>query len=1243
MPTSTIPPLPPLAPATAVPSSLRLRLGWLLTVPLLALSLVLVVASAYLLWHDITSPVAGWLWALALASLILAFLAAPRPLSLSNDPHDNPMPGPFSDFFSRGVPLLTVRWEVVLVIAMLTLSLVLRLANLDTLPGIFGDEGERGLNARAINEGSRANIFGSGWWDVPNLYFYLVSIMLRVFGDNMAGDRMLSVISGVLTVWFVYKIGRLLWGPRAGLIAGTLLSLSPLALQFSRLAGESTPTATLWAGGFYFLFMALRYRRWSDWALAGTFWGFSLYFYAAGKLIIPISSLAVVYCIIRWASHSIFFKRYALGWLLLATAFLLTFMPYAIFSLQENWRGFLGRAAETSIFSPQNQAQAFGRLAIPYDPTWATQPLLQNILTHLTSWAQLLWGQLGLTLNVLYRYGDPTPFYQIHEHGGSMLQPLWASLTLLGLAYSLWKIRDPRYGLLNIWFWGGLLGPLLTMDTPSVQRLAGAWPALMLFPALLLDRIFASAWPLDLRLARRWALIPISLLLLYFGVASYREYFVNYAALCPYCTGTTQARFAQSLGQDYKAYQFGVDPDDLVLFDYGSTRFAAKGVTGDDMASPSDYFPVTDNDNKGLAFIVYPTNSAYIPLIKLFYPTGDAQPVRGADGNVYFTSIKLPRAALASYQAAHASYKQPSGVIRERDERALGTLGSNPNGLSGTAPWQVPPGLRFPVEASWQSGLVAPTYGFYTFYLTGKNAGLSIDGRAVLSPDPSSDPQRSVSVVLAKGIHDVILTGFMDNPLSPVQLLWVARDGDPAVIDSRFLYVGPNGTTGGLSGEVVEGYDPATFRGPDPLGDRPRLLRRSDPFLGFREATTSFGESPFTVRWQGKLLITRSGPYAFDTVSTGPGLVFIDGTLVVDSTSAPSSGAIELSQGTHDVDIRYAWQSGPARYEWFWTPPGGERAIVPPTALLPLARSWLRTDLPDAPSAQLPPGYGGALASTVTPDAVWGAGVGLSSPRGLAVDASGNIYIGDRGNHRVVVLAPDGKVAATWGKAPTPGNEANPSAGEFNDIVDMAVDKSGSVYVMDTGANQLQLFSPTGTLIRVISREILSSRVVDGIDVGSDGGFYFADPSNSIVKRLSPITGSSQVDPSTGILGASLDQPVDIAVDPTDPTRIYVADLKNRIVQMDTGGNITAQWSLSIGTDVGGSRLAVSPDGALVYVTDPDRKRVAVLTVASGRIQYLASDAAPFKVPSGIAVGPDGRLYVLDLGSNNVQVFPAPK
>ena len=77
---------------------------------------------------------------------------------------------------------------MVLIGGILVVALALRLIDLETMPGIFGDEGERGMDARAIVEGRPALLFGYGWWGVPNLYFYCVAWMLRLFGDNMVGD-----------------------------------------------------------------------------------------------------------------------------------------------------------------------------------------------------------------------------------------------------------------------------------------------------------------------------------------------------------------------------------------------------------------------------------------------------------------------------------------------------------------------------------------------------------------------------------------------------------------------------------------------------------------------------------------------------------------------------------------------------------------------------------------------------------------------------------------------------------------------------------------------------------------------------------------------------------------------------------------------------------------------------------------------------------------------------------------------
>ena len=85
--------------------------------------------------------------------------------------------------------------------------------------------------------------------------------------------------------------------------------------------------------------------------------------------------------------------------------------------------------------------------------------------------------------------------------------------------------------MLSLWFWSGLLGPALTLDTPSVQRMTGGWPAVVLFPAILLDRIAAGSRALSIPLARRWLNIPLAAFLLVVAAQSYREYFFHYRSI----------------------------------------------------------------------------------------------------------------------------------------------------------------------------------------------------------------------------------------------------------------------------------------------------------------------------------------------------------------------------------------------------------------------------------------------------------------------------------------------------------------------------------------------------------------------------------------------------------------------------------------------------------------------------------------------------------------------------------------
>ena len=371
----------------------------------------------------------------------------------------------------------------------------------------------------------------------------------------------------------------------------------------------------------------------------------------------------------RWRLD--FFRRYALGFVLLGLAFGLIFLPYALFSVKDNWQGFTGRAQETSIFSPQNQPQAFAQYGMPYDPALGRPAAGAKCADAIPlPWAQVRRRAVARDRREVHlQRGDPTAVLSDPRPWRLACWPrcgrrwrCWAWPTPPG------KSGTARFGLVSIWFWGGMLGAALTMDTPSVQRLTGAWPVADALPR---RRCWTAsgppAWPLSRALARRWATVPAgrAARLLRRRQAT-SEYFVHYAALCPYCTPTTQARYAQALGQDYKAYQLGVGDYD-VFFSYGSTRFAAKGVEGEDLAVPADFFPITDNNGKGAAFIVYGPNADYLPLIRLFYPGGArGEPIEGADGAPSSRRTRSRAQQMAAFQTLHATYTPASGAAVTR-------------------------------------------------------------------------------------------------------------------------------------------------------------------------------------------------------------------------------------------------------------------------------------------------------------------------------------------------------------------------------------------------------------------------------------------------------------------------------------------------------------------------------------------------------------------------------------------------
>ena len=86
-----------------------------------------------------------------------------------------------------------------------------------------------------------------------------------------------------------------------------------------------------------------------------------------------------------------------------------------------------------------------------------------------------------------------------------------------------------------------------------------------------------------------------------------------------------------------------------------------------------------------------------------------------------------------------------------------------------------------------------------------------------------------------------------------------------------------------------------------------------------------------------------------------------------------------------------------------------------------------------------------------------GAGSGqFDRPYGVAVDASGNVYVADMGNDRIQKFTSSGTYLTQWGSSGT-------GDGQFNCPSGAAVDGSGNVYVADQSNNRIQKFGRVTT------------------------------------------------------------------------------------------------------------------------------------------------------------------------------------
>ena len=297
----------------------------------------------------------------------------------------------------------------------------------------------------------------------------------------------------------------------------------------------------------------------------------------------------------------------------------------------------------------------------------------------------------------------------------------------------------------------------------------------------------------------------------------------------------------------------------------------------------------------------------------------------------------------------------------------------------------------------------------------------------------------------------------------------------------------------------------------------------------------------------------------------------------------------------------------------------------------------------------------------------------LNLPYGLATDLSGNLYIADLGNNRVRRIAQDGTIATVAGG----GSEAAAPDGSPATSVplltprNLATDAAGSLYISEFSGHRVRKVTIDGKIWTAAGTGIagywgdggLAANAQlafpAGLAVDRNGNLYIADSQNQRIRKILPGNIMSTV--LGGSPNTRLFTPIAVAVD--NATTIYAGDSSDVVHSYTLAG----VWSIVAGTGASGywgdggpavaaqltavRDLAVDLTGAL-YIADGVRVRsvdhsLNIHTVAGDGYLHAIGDGGPATSaqlyrPSAMVLDYSGNLYVADTGTQRVrQVTPS--
>jgi sugar lactone lactonase YvrE len=311
----------------------------------------------------------------------------------------------------------------------------------------------------------------------------------------------------------------------------------------------------------------------------------------------------------------------------------------------------------------------------------------------------------------------------------------------------------------------------------------------------------------------------------------------------------------------------------------------------------------------------------------------------------------------------------------------------------------------------------------------------------------------------------------------------------------------------------------------------------------------------------------------------------------------------------------------------------------------------------------------------------------LNNPMGIAFDASGNYYIADESNDVIRKVTTAGIISTVAGNniGGYSGDGGAATAAKLNSPRAIAFDAAGNLYIADYNNNVIRKVTTATGIITTVAGTTSGYSGDGGLATSAKlnhpyglvfdvaGNMYISDAGNNVIRKVTTATGIITTVagnfPGGGYSGdggtatsAQLNSPRGIAFDAAG--NLYIADALNNVIREVT-------TATGIITTVAGSTLGYSGDGGPatsaklhlpvgiafdasgnMFIADFHNNVIRKVTTATGIISTIAGDnalgpgysgdggpptSAQLNNPFGLAFDASGNLYFSDEGNNVIR------